>query len=237
MEAIVMLRKYKQLFIGILIGILIAAVPVGAAVQEYTLKQSECKIVVDGKEVKGELPLLIMDPGFNYIPAAEFRSICDKMGIGFEFDSPTKEIRIDTAQVKAEPTPVPEIIPNEKGEPEEMEVPINKYGLPDFSNYTGTEPVLESDGTKRFFVYEGKEYIFLPGIPDLPFKLPDPYRFECPIINGKVSFIVQLVKRGGGETQVIINEVPYALYKGKRDFCIQYDYYQNTILPLIEGAN
>jgi hypothetical protein len=85
----------KKLVIGIIIG-LILSIPVGAAVQEYTLKQSECKIVVNGEEVKGELPLLIMDPGFNYIPAAEFRSICDKMGIGFEFDVPTKEIRIDT---------------------------------------------------------------------------------------------------------------------------------------------
>jgi hypothetical protein len=89
------MKNIRNILIGIIIGFLLSTT-VFAAVQEYTLKQSECKIVVDGVEVKGELPLLIMDPGFNYIPAAEFRSICDKIGVGFEFDVPTKEVRIIT---------------------------------------------------------------------------------------------------------------------------------------------
>lgn len=94
----------KKIVFGIIIGIVLT-VSANAAVQ-YTLKQSECKIVVDGTEVKGELPLLIMEPGFNYIPAAEFRSICDKIGIGFEFDSATKEIRIDTGKVQTSSVPM-----------------------------------------------------------------------------------------------------------------------------------
>jgi hypothetical protein len=235
MEAVMMLKKYKQLLIGILIGILIAAVPVGAAVQEYILKQSECKIVVDGEVVKGELPLLIMDPGFNYIPAAEFRSICDKMGIGFEFDSPTKEIRIDTAQVKAEPTPVPEIIPNEKGETEEMEVPLNKYGLPDFSNYDGQRPPKEDDGTNVYFTYDGVKYISIYTFPNHPKLLPPDYRFEIGVENGKLNDIISFKKRNleTMEWDILIEEVPYTHISV---MCIRYDYYQNTVLPMIEGA-
>lgn len=95
------MKSARNVISGIIIGIMLT-VTATAAVQEYTLKKSECKIIVDGVEVKGELPLLIMDPGYNYIPAAEFRSICDKIGIGFEFDVPTKEVRIETRQAQIE---------------------------------------------------------------------------------------------------------------------------------------
>jgi len=95
------MKSARNAISGIIIGIMLT-VTATAAVQEYTLKKSECKLVVDGVEVKGELPLLIMDPGYNYIPAAQFRSICDKIGIGFEFDVPTKEVRIETRQAQIE---------------------------------------------------------------------------------------------------------------------------------------
>jgi hypothetical protein len=95
------MKSARSAISGIIIGIMLT-VTATAAVQEYTLKKSECKLMVDGVEVKGELPLLIMDPGYNYIPAAEFRSICDKIGIGFEFDVPTKEVRIETRQAQIE---------------------------------------------------------------------------------------------------------------------------------------
>ena len=64
--------KNKQLFIGILIGILITAFvfPVGAAIEQYTLKKSGVKIVVDGVQFSNEnLPVLLMDPGYNYLPS------------------------------------------------------------------------------------------------------------------------------------------------------------------------
>jgi hypothetical protein len=88
----------KKMFAGIVIGILLT-VTTNAAVQEYTLKQSECKLVVDGVEVKDEkLPVLLMEPGYNYAPVASLRDVCGKIGVGFEFDVPTKEVRLTTKQ-------------------------------------------------------------------------------------------------------------------------------------------
>jgi len=226
-----MLKKYKQLLIGILIGILIAAVPVGAAVQEYILKQSECKIVVDGEIVKGELPLLIMDPGYNYLPAAEFRSICDKMGIGFEFDPPTKEIRIDTKKNRMQ-----EVQNGLEGDMlSEVTVPINKYAHPDFSEVPPDQrPEIETDGEYYFFTYNGIKYIFVSVMYNMSQpKMPESYRLECPIIDGKFSFGLQLIKYDKSGRKVIIDDIPYAWYREAADYCIPYDYFTNTIMPII----
>jgi hypothetical protein len=96
----------KKFILGFLCAaMLFTAIPIGAAIQEYALKLSAAKIVVDGSEFKDEkLPVLYLDPGYNYIPAAVFRSICDKIGVGFEYDSETKEMQIDTkaATVKSD---------------------------------------------------------------------------------------------------------------------------------------
>jgi hypothetical protein len=139
MEAMNMFKKYRQLIIGFAICLLFVVVPVGAAVNEYTLKQSECKIVVDGKEVKGELPLLIMDPGFNYIAAAEFRSICDKIGIDFEFDPPTKEIRITTRQ--------------------DVKTMLSQSAVNEKESEGVSEVITQTPDGLEVFQYEGEKYI------------------------------------------------------------------------------
>jgi hypothetical protein len=99
MEAMNMLKKYKQFIMGIVIGIMIAAVPVGAAVQQYTLKQSEWTVVVDGQAVVDErYPVLLLPPGYNYMAVGSLRSVCEKAGIEFNADVPTKEVRITTTK-------------------------------------------------------------------------------------------------------------------------------------------
>lgn len=92
-----MFKKYKQLIIGFLLGALVfGIVPVGATVQEYLLKKSDAKLMVDGKEFANkDLPVLNYK-GYNYIPAATFREICDTIGVGFEWFGEKKEIQIDT---------------------------------------------------------------------------------------------------------------------------------------------
>lgn len=120
------MKQIRVLVLGIVIGLLLS-VPVNGIAQ-YVLKESDCKLIVDGVEVKGDLPLLIMDPGYNYLPAAEFRSICSKIGVGFEFDQPTKEIRIDTFQVS--PT---EALLKELGV-EKVSVPTFDYTLSNYKN-------------------------------------------------------------------------------------------------------
>lgn len=92
-----MFKKNKQLIIGFILGALVfSIVPVGATVQEYILKKSETKLMVDGKEFTNkELPVLVYK-GYNYIPAATFREITDTLGVGFEYVGERKEIQIIT---------------------------------------------------------------------------------------------------------------------------------------------
>lgn len=81
-----MLKKHKQLIIGFLLGaLLFSVVPVGATIGEYILKKSTAKLMVDGKEFANkDLPVLNYK-GYNYIPAATFREICDTIGSRYSF--------------------------------------------------------------------------------------------------------------------------------------------------------
>ncbi len=95
-----MFKKYKQLIIGFILGVLLfGIVPVGATVQDYILKKSSAKLTVDGKEFGNkELPVLLYK-GYNYIPAATFREICDIIGVGFEYVGEKNEIQINTKKI------------------------------------------------------------------------------------------------------------------------------------------
>lgn len=219
----------KKFMLGFLIGALLFSImPINAAIQQYTLQQSDCKLVVDGNEFKSDMPLLNYD-GYNYLPAAGFREICDKLNIGFEFDNETKEIRIITSN---------KVIGKEGDTAIMNDVYLNKYGLPVFYEHNGEKPKLENDGTYTFFIYNGIKYISIQYEPEATKKLlPDGYSFRCPIIDGKVGFDIQLRSSLPGPTDIIIDEIPYALYGSDRDYFISYDYYINAILPLVkEGA-
>jgi hypothetical protein len=102
---------------------LFISLPVNAAV-EYTLKQSECKIVIDGEVYTDILPMLLMEPGYNYVPASTFRSICDKIGVGFVYDNTVKEIQLTTVKeetLSIETTPAPTLSPTPSPTPEPSE--------------------------------------------------------------------------------------------------------------------
>lgn len=77
-----MFKKHKQLIMGFLLGALVfGIVPVGATVQDYLLKKSTAKLMVDGVEFANkELPVLNYQ-GYNYVPAATFMEICDTIGV------------------------------------------------------------------------------------------------------------------------------------------------------------
>lgn len=235
---------------GFILGFLCAALlftAIGAGV--YTLVPSTTKLVVDGAEVKDDkLPVLYMEPGYNYVPAAVFRAICDKIGVRFAYVEANNAIQIDTR--------VKETVVTNKlvKEGDNVSVPLNKYGLPDFSTYTGVKPVLYNeshnffnwtdtsicnDGIYKFFEYGEVKYISLTD--KLSFKkfLPSGFYFHCPFIDGKVSYVLQLAKRDfeTDDQVILIDEIPYAIYGNNRDYYIPYDYYLDTIIPLTqEGA-
>jgi hypothetical protein len=90
----------KKFMLGfILAAVLFSAIPVGAAVQEYVLTSTATKIMVDGVEFKdAKLPIMAYE-GYNYLSAATFKSICEKIGAGFVWNNELKTIEIDTKVV------------------------------------------------------------------------------------------------------------------------------------------
>jgi hypothetical protein len=218
----------KKFFLGFLTAaLLFSALPVGAAIKEYTLKPASAKFTVDGVEIKDDkLPLLYLNPGYNYIPAAMFKKICDKINVGFGYNSTTKAMEITTKTTTI------------AGGDNVSEVPLNKYGLPDFSNYTGEKPVIEDDGLDQYFTYEGIKYIRLGRDENRPSMVTRPYGLNDPPIdnegNRKIILAKTVITEEAEESIIILDEIPYAMYDGFRTYYIPYDYYLNTILPLIQ---
>jgi len=195
----------KKFILGFLCAaMLFTAIPIGAAIQEYALKLSAAKIVVDGSEFKDEkLPVLYLDPGYNYIPAAVFRSICDKIGVGFEYDSATKEIQIDTKAAT-----------------------VNSDTLTTTETDTGGDTVSDKitqtpDGITEFVTFEGKQYIGFIAIRN---KLKESgYDFIS-----TVDTIWKVIK---GE-EVILDDI--ATIRPFGFDMIEADYYISIISPLIK---
>ncbi|MEN6313262.1 MAG: hypothetical protein ABFD25_03320 [Clostridiaceae bacterium] len=83
---------------GFILGFLCAALlftAIGAGA--YTLVPSTTKLVLDGVEMKDQaLPVLYLEPGYNYIPAALFKKICSTVGTDFNYIGSTDTIEINT---------------------------------------------------------------------------------------------------------------------------------------------
>lgn len=136
-------------------------------------------------------------------------------------------------------TPVPTVVPTKIPKPTEkpkedkvVEVPLNKYGLPDFSNHLYLQPQPKDDGTHIIYTFNETQFISIADRPNRPKLLPDNYRFERDMVDGKLSDIITFKKKNSetNKWETLIEEVPYANMGG---FSIEYDYYINTIKPLV----
>jgi hypothetical protein len=153
------MKKYKQLIIGIIIGVVVASiVPVGAAIEGYVLKKSPHKLVVNGEYWQEDtLPMMIYQDGYNYIPAATFRTICENMNIPFAWDGEKEEIQIgETKQGDGETMSEPVLL-----EIVNTEVPEGEWSR---SNYEiNTEKKIENYHFEYgdVAVYNGNIYIHI----------------------------------------------------------------------------
>lgn len=179
--------------------------------------------------------------GRNYVSVADFvKALNDYAGLNatVDFDSKTQTIIVDSKVMESNVDDATTGTIDTGGDiVSEQEVPLNKYGLPDFSNYAGEKPAIENDGVNAFKTVNEVKYIRLRnyerGNPNNPF--PENFRFERLIENGKFTDKIAFETRDK-ETKAItmlIEEVPYAYLD---DFYVPYDYYLNTILPLTQGA-
>jgi hypothetical protein len=216
----------KKFIMGFLTAaLLFTAIPVGAAIEEYICYRADYKVMVNGTEyISDDLPILNYK-GSTYAP---FRSILEAAGLNVNWNAELRQAEVTIAPV---PAPTREV--------ETMsEVPLNKYGLPDFSKAPKEQrPATEKEGDITFFTYDGLKYIGLRTSIGL---ISRPYFFKeiTPSKAGGNYFVTQLAKGtlDGTEPPIIIEEIPYALHSSNDDYYITNDYYINTILPLIQGT-
>jgi hypothetical protein len=98
-----MFRKLfnKQTIIAFVLGgFLFSSAPVLAETMQYIFIESNCKLIIDGKEYSNpDIPInLYLKDQSNYAPLAVFRDICLKLNIPFEYNNTTKEINITTTR-------------------------------------------------------------------------------------------------------------------------------------------
>lgn len=213
----------KKFILGFLVGaLLFSIIPVGAAVQEYVLQMSDAKLVIDGAEyVDKELPVLNYK-GYNYIPAAAFRDICQKIGVNFDWVNDVKEIQIKTSGQA-----------------------LKKEG-----DMVGDRIWETPDGITQIDAWEGKQYIGIIYIRNkikekgynlirMTIDERDPLTHEWTTKEDKQQVIKGFYNENlkPGEHQstdytVLIDDVPITIVYGHS--CVEADYYINTILPLIK---
>ncbi|MGJ0847414.1 hypothetical protein ACR77J_12055 [Tissierella praeacuta] len=202
-----MFKKYKQLIIGFLLGaLLFSIVPVSATIQEYLLQKSSAKLIVNGKEFSNkDLPVL-NHKGYNYIPAATFREVCNTIGVSFEWVGGKNEIQIDT---------------NKKPIVETIEKPVGERKV---NNVTEK---IEKDGYS-LLVVDGVEYIGLREIIDHH----SGYGFIYNEDSKKVDFIYNSSRFGSPKLdEVLLKDIPYDIFTGTT--YTKYNFFKETLFPLI----
>lgn len=243
-----MLKKYKQLFVGIVIGFVIASsVAFGADVISNAYFNSDLKLAINGQEVK-DIRIVTVELedeqyGRNYYSIADLiKALNDYGGISakVDFDSATKTTVVEVERkedvVMATPTPVPEtyeeimdrvtsIIEKNRQEETENKTPTGT-NQPSVNKYTedGLE-ILEVDGVKylsRDVVFEQYKYVSLEfNSREKTLKLRDDS------LPGTLNLTPETLK-------YFEEEIPWydPLNKGK--VYIKYDYYMNTLVPKLE---
>lgn len=204
-----MFKKNKQLIIGFLLGALIfGVVPVGATVQDYLLKKSSAKLMVDGKEFANkDLPVLNYQ-GYNYIPAATFREICNRIGVGFEWVGEKNEIQISTIKNSIE---------RESGTESKNDSTIN----------------MQKDGLQLMVVDE-VEYLTIYDVMNFVRDTNRDYIIEWWTETNSFR-LVEMKASGGKEYKVLIKDIPVSIFHNKnRTAYVEYNYFKHNILPLIK---
>lgn len=221
----------KQTTIAFILGITIAlSVPVAAATK--AIKEAKfntaTSITVDGQAVPLELVAVTLDGNTNGSNYAPVKALAEAMGGTVEYDSTTKVIDVSTnttaptAETVSTPSTVATSTIETKLTPDEIKCtqfngkwyvevgfPTNKW-LTEFK----ANPVPS---------YYALSPITIAG--EEKWKTAQLKKFHCKIVNGKYYPDRHL-------DETIIDNIP--LY-GDRGSLIEYDYYVDTILPIVQN--
>ena len=207
-----MFKKHKQLITGFILGaIVFGTMPVQAKVQEYLLQKSTAKVMVDGQEFANkELPVL-NHKGYNYIPMATFREICDNIGVGFEWAGESGEVQISTGnKIEIQPSAG-------------TEKPISE-------NKNVSIVGIEKDGYK-IGVVNGVEYIALREAGE---KFHDQgYWFNYIQKTNNVRFSHTDDWRDESKEDILLDDIKLTVFEGSS--YMEYSYFKENILTLIQN--
>ena len=121
------MNKFKQLFIGIIIGAFIVSVtPVTAAVQQFILTKSDYKLFVDGKEYADKTYPLLTYKGKVYAPLGKVISL---IGSTYSVDDKAKKINLPrpTLMPTSKPAATPSFSPTPTPIPAPSFTPIPSF--------------------------------------------------------------------------------------------------------------
>ena len=144
--------------------------------------------------------------GYTFLKLADF----GKAGLTVKFNETDKQIEISSTE-KAIITPEPENEP--VPEPVKGEKPMDDVQQHEKGNYD----IVVKDGVK---------YNML-GLIHMEVLRGTDYRIDI----DKASQSLALIR---DKTEIVLADIPYLIYEGRT--YVQQDYYQNTILPIVQGS-
>lgn len=210
----------KKFVLGFIVGaLLFTALPIGAAIEEYICYKSDYKVMVNGVEyISEDLPILNYK-GYTYAP---FRSILEAAGLNVNWNAELRQAEVTLPEVKEDDNM------NDRSSPA-WDLSYTRYQMPIFMN-ANQNPPLEKEGSLYCFEYEGTKYVLLD-LLDRPKTCP--YKFTM----GKLRLEKNEVIDDEIVTTILIPEIPYGEYPFESyRFYVTYDYYTNTLLPILKGA-
>jgi len=242
-----MLKKSKQLILGIVIGFVLASsVAFGADVIRNAYFNSDLKLAINGHEIE-DIRIVTVELedeqyGRNYYSIADLiKALNDYGGISakVDFDSATKTTVVEVEREVAivTPTPVPQtyeeirdriysIVEKHKQEETETDTPAKEESKPEVKKYIedGLE-ILEVDGVKylsRDVVFEQYKYVSLEfNSREKTLKLRDDS------LPGTLNLTPETLK-------YFEEEIPWYDPLNNGRAYIKYDYYINILVPKLE---
>lgn len=218
----------KKTVFGIIIGMFLSTSIAYAAV-ELKVVSNPFPVYING--IQTEVDAYNIN-GYTYLKLADM----SKAGLEVKFNETQRRIEVLSAILISN---APEGVDKVSG------VVYNEYGLPDLDTVPANAKTRETMETGRkipggaleesmdkFVIYNGVKYIRIytfSGSSAVP--RPDIYRFVCKKDRDRVILSLQEKDLVTGEFTVILTNIPYT--KNGVEPHIPYDYYLNTIVPLM----
>lgn len=234
-----MLKKYKQLVIGFILGALLFSLPVLAENKNIDAFFNNIKVTIDGKDIAMDTEPMIY-AGRTYVPV---RFIAENLGMQVNFNETTNTVEIKKAVQPVTILPSATNPPDPTPEPTVIPMPIPTPTLT-------PEPTSASSPT--FYTQDGYDFARRDGKEYISCKSSIKYVQDIQLKNNKTifynlgSFSISnnrfcLIKSSLNSTEspaIILDNIPFTNILGNTNTSdnnyIDYSYFKDTIIPLIK---